>query len=171
MNLGLLYTLLIGAYYLQVPNLDHAHISFEISHLGVLKVEGKFNQIQGEFRKEGGIWMIEGSIDAKSISTGNASRDKTVLTDQYLNADKYPTIPFIAKLDTSGEGLIMIVEAEVRGLPLEFSVPLEMVENELVSQPVVIDRTSIGLDFGAMDALIGDEITFVIYSGIKKRLH
>ena len=164
MNLGILYILLFGACYLQVPSLNHAHVSFELSHLGVLKVEGGFDKITGEFHQEGEVWMINGHIDVKSINTGNDSRDETVLTEQYLNAEEYPEIPFQAELNlTKGT---LAVEAAIKGLPLKFETRLRKVDDELVSDPVVIDREEIGLDFGTMDTLIGDEITFVIHSGI-----
>ena len=131
MNLGLLYILLFGTCYLQVPNLDRAHVDFEVSHLGVLKVEGRFDQIAGEFNQEGETWTIKGYVDVKSIDTGNDSRDETVLTEQYLNADTYPTIPFQAELDLTKKTLS--VEASIRGLTLEFETRLRKVNGELVS--------------------------------------
>ncbi len=163
MHLAIQYILLLGACYWQVPNLDQAHIDFEVSHLGVLKVEGRFTSIVGEFEKKDEIWVIYGYIDVGSISTGNDSRDETVLTEQYLNAGEYPEVPFLAELDLTKETLS--VEATVRGLRLEFETQLKKVNNELVSNPVVIDREEMGLDFGIMDTLIGNDITFVIHSG------
>ncbi|MEO9872754.1 YceI family protein [Ekhidna sp.] len=163
--------LLLGVCFNQTPNLDDAIVTFEISHLGALKVEGQFSDIEGKFERKDKGWIITGRIDVKSVDTDNSMRDRTILTEQYLNAEENPSIPFVAEIEISEGILIMSVEAHIRGLPLIFETPLMKVDDELISEPVVIDRESVGLDFGLMDSMIGNEITLVIHSGIKRRLH
>lgn len=151
----------------QTPTLDKAFIHFQIKHMGVLTVEGTLDEADGEFEETENGWKIVGEIDVSSISTGNSSRDQTILTEQYLNATMFPTIPFTAKI-VRGDSLFLSVDATIRGLTLSFTSLLKSTEHGLISEPIVIDRQLIGLDFGAMDTLIGDEITLVIHSRIKE---
>lgn len=154
----------------QSSDLSNAYVSFEVSHLGVLTVEGSFSEITGELRQEGGIWLAEGEIKVESINTGNTTRDRTILTLPYLNEDEYPTIPFKIRMDLSSDAVAIQIDGQIRGLPFEIASQLVVVDNQLVSLPITVDRKAIGLDFGSMDALIGNEITLVIHTGLKPEM-
>lgn len=141
----------------------NAHVTFEISHMGVLTVEGIIEEIQIKLRRKSkDLWIATGEIDARSIQTGNANRDETIQTEQYLNVKTYPSIPFKATIRKNELDLSIKVDLELRGIPVAINSVLEISNGKLVSKPVIISRSEIGLDFGAMDTLIGDEIELVI---------
>ncbi len=161
------FFLLLAIGFLQNPSLENAKVTFELTHMGVLKVEGTFDQLTGEIQQVGeNEWLIIGQVDVRSIDTDNDSRDETILTEQYLDAENYPTIPFAARLLRNGELLSVIIDVELRGIDFQLSGELHEEGKELISSPITFKRSEIGLDFGLMDTLIGDEITVVITAGM-----
>ena len=137
--------------------------------MGVMEVRGTLDEIKGKIEKvEDGVWQVEGEVAVATIQTGNNSRDKTILGGQYLDVLNHPVIPFKGLIQ-NGDGLTMNLKTSIRGIPVELVFHLKALDNELVSFPLVISRKSIGLDFGLMDSLIGDELTLTINSGIEFR--
>ncbi|MEP1035655.1 YceI family protein [Ekhidna sp.] len=160
--------LLLAFGFVQNPSLENAKITFEVTHMGVLKVEGKFDELTGEIRQVGdNEWRISGEADVRSVDTNNDSRDETILTEQYLDADNFPVIPFEARLVRKGALFSITIELELRGIGFQLTGELQEEDSILASLPITFKRSDIGLDFGLMDALIGDEITLVIDSGIQ----
>lgn len=163
------FILLVGI--LQSPSLDNAIVEFEVTHMSVLKVEGTFDHIRGEVKQVGDDeWLIRGSIDVRSIDTSNKSRDEMILTEQYLDADNYPAIVFEGRLVRKNELILATIDIEIRGIYLQLT--FELIENEgiLISSPITFKRSDIGLDFGLMDSLIGNEVAIVIHSGMSKAI-
>ncbi|WP_436518002.1 YceI family protein [Ekhidna sp. To15] len=159
--------LLLAIAFFQNPSLENAKVNFEVTHMGVLKVEGEFDELTGEFRQVGDKeWLIAGEVDVRSIDTDNDSRDETILTEQYLNAENYPNIPFEARLVRKGQSISLNIDLELRGIGFQLAGELREEDGVLISSPITFKRSDIGLDFGLMDTLIGDEIAIVINSGI-----
>ncbi|BCJ65435.1 YceI family protein [Polymorphospora rubra] len=78
--------------------LDQAHkrVGFVARHLMVSKVRGEFTEATatvtiGENPLES---SVVATIQAASISTGQADRDNHLRTGDFLEADKYPTLEF-----------------------------------------------------------------------------
>lgn len=164
-KLILMVTLRLWFY--QSLTLEDAVVSFEISHMGVLTVEGQFNKVKGELTRTSlSEWSISGSLEVSSIDTKNTTRDKTILTEQYLDAENYPEIPFVAKLKKSDEKILIVIDLSIRGIEFQLSGLLIEKNEKLISEAITFKRSEIGLDFGLMDSLIGDEITLEIDSGI-----
>lgn len=158
----------IGLFASQETTLENAVVSFEITHMGVLTVEGQFDELNGELKPiSENEWLIEGEVDVSSIDTGNSTRDETILTEQYLDAANFPVIPFEARLYRKNETWSLTIDLEIRGIGLQLEGNLKEGE-QLISESISFKRSDIDLDFGLMDSLIGDEIKIVIDSGMLK---
>ena len=75
----------------------HSDITFKIRHLMISKVSGRFDQFSGEFNydgKEPKNWNAQATIQAASINTGIADRDKHLRTTDFFDAEKFPTLEF-----------------------------------------------------------------------------
>lgn len=165
-KLILMVTLRLWFY--QSLTLEDAVVSFEISHMGVLTVEGQFNKVRGELTRTSlSEWSISGSLDVSSIDSKNSTRDKTILTEQYLDAGAYPEIPFNAILSQSDEKILIVIDLSIRGNEFQLTGAMIQKNEKLISEAITFKRSEIGLDFGLMDSMIGDEITLVIDSGIR----
>lgn len=88
--------------------IDNAHSSmvFAVSHFGLSFCYGRFNEIDGSFRLEGGEPTKDGFtfvIKAASIDTNNADRDKHLRSPDFFNTDEFPEIKFKTKKFTKND--------------------------------------------------------------------
>jgi polyisoprenoid-binding protein YceI len=87
----------------------HSEIGFKVRHLMIAHVKGTFKTFDANILTYGRDFKtaeIDLWIDASSISTGDAIRDKHLKSRDFLNARKYKQITFrsstIAKSDEDG---------------------------------------------------------------------
>ena len=76
---------------------DHSVAAFAIRHMGIASVRGMFHKMSGciyfdadDVAKS----SVDAEIDVASLSTGIKKRDQHILSDEMLDAAKYPTIIF-----------------------------------------------------------------------------
>jgi polyisoprenoid-binding protein YceI len=75
----------------------HTQVEFSAKHLGMMTVRGHFTEVaaSGQIDVEHPeSSAIEATISVASIRTGNEHRDKDLLSSNFLEAEKYPTIQF-----------------------------------------------------------------------------
>lgn len=75
----------------------HSSVNFNIEHLVISEVEGKFNKYNGTIstaKPDLTDAVIEFSIDVNSIDTDNEMRDKHLIADDFFDAAKYPKMTF-----------------------------------------------------------------------------
>ncbi|GAB4143144.1 MAG: YceI family protein [Ignavibacteriales bacterium] len=78
----------------------HSKVGFSVTHLVVSEVEGQFNDFSGTILTNGDDFSdakIEFIINVGSINTDNVGRDKHLKSDDFFNAEKFPTITFKSK--------------------------------------------------------------------------
>ena len=76
---------------------SHSSIKFAVTHLVISEVEGSFKSFTGTLdatKPDFTDANIAFTIDAKSINTDNEMRDKHLQSDDFFNAEKYPSITF-----------------------------------------------------------------------------
>lgn len=87
---------------------QHAFIQFKISHLGYSYVLGTFDDFTGTFSYDPDApeeASANVKVDVTSLDTAHAERDKHILSDDFLNASKYPTATFESTgFEPTGEG-------------------------------------------------------------------
>ncbi|PLX25209.1 MAG: polyisoprenoid-binding protein [Ignavibacteria bacterium] len=80
-------------------NIDNSHttIGFNVTHLVISEVDGKFNKYDGKIHTNGDNFenaSVELTVDIASIYTGNEKRDGHLKSDDFFNAEKYPQMTF-----------------------------------------------------------------------------
>src|SRR3989338_995735 len=108
---------------------DHSSVSFKVKHL-VSKVQGQFNKFEGQIEYEPGkseTWGASGTIQAASIDTNVAERDKHLSSADFFDVANFPTIEF----KTTGVKEATETTAKVEGL----------MKMHGVEKPVVLDVT------------------------------
>ena len=83
-------------YSIDIPG-QHAFITFKASHLGYSFIVGGFNEFDGKFSHDPanpGASEVQVTIQAASIDTNHAERDKHLRSDDFLDVAKHPTITF-----------------------------------------------------------------------------
>jgi len=75
----------------------HSEIQFKVKHLAIANVAGTFKAFSGQAVSDGETFtgaIVSFEMEAASIDTNNAERDKHLRSDIFLNADKFPKITF-----------------------------------------------------------------------------
>lgn len=78
----------------------HSSIVFSIGHLGIARVHGKFTNPAGIYRLDfdnPSASMIEVSVKAESVNTGNQKRDDHLRSADFFNVEQFPSISFVGR--------------------------------------------------------------------------
>ena len=76
---------------------QHASVNFKVSHLGFSYITGRFNDFEGSFSHDASnpsASKVSVTINARSLDTNHAERDKALRSENFLDVAKYPTITF-----------------------------------------------------------------------------
>lgn len=75
----------------------HTSITFKVPHMVISKVKGRFEKFEGSFdfdEKSQKLDNVVVKIQADSINTNQADRDKHLKSPDFLDVTKFPTIDF-----------------------------------------------------------------------------
>ena len=75
----------------------HSSVNFSVSHMVISEVLGNFKDFDATLttsKDDFSDATIEATIIMASINTGNEARDKHLRSDDFFNAEKYPTMTF-----------------------------------------------------------------------------
>lgn len=77
---------------------SHSNIQFEVKHMMVSKVRGRFDSYKAEVEAQDLTDLTTASIafefDVASINTYNEERDNHLRSEDFFHVEKYPTITF-----------------------------------------------------------------------------
>ncbi len=79
---------------------SHTRIHFSVEYLVITDAEGDFKTFDGTFSSSQPDWSdlkVDFTLQVASLTTDNDSRDKHLKSDDFFNAEKYPTITFKSK--------------------------------------------------------------------------
>jgi polyisoprenoid-binding protein YceI len=133
-------------------------VEFEVpSAWGLTKVKGQFDRYDGtiDLRRDP---AIELTIDADSVSTNNARRDKHLRSDDFLGVEAHPEVRFLSDAATlDGEQLTVTgkLRAGGGGEPLRLVARLRPVGPELeIEATAEVDQRRLGMTYRLM-GLVG----------------
>lgn len=78
-------------------DLVHSSVSFKARHLDISWIHGRFNEVAGKFiidRNDPSKSSFSLTIQADSVDTANAARDKHLRQPDYFDTKQFPTIEF-----------------------------------------------------------------------------
>jgi polyisoprenoid-binding protein YceI len=159
---------------------DHTSVSFQIAHLDLSYVHGRFNQTSGTFtvdRANPEKSRFEVVIPVDSLDTNNKKRDTHLLGTDFFDARKYPQITFRSKsVKAVKEGFEVSGDFTMHGItrPITFTLKggkeaefPKGVQRIGFSTELVIKRTQFGMD--KLVGPVGDEVYIAIsFEGVKK---
>jgi len=111
----------------------HAFVQFRIKHLGYSWLYGRFNDFRGTFTYDEGdpsASRVEVVIDAASLDSNHAERDKHLRSPDFLDVAKYPEISFVSTSykETGIDAAVLTGDLSLHG----------------VTKPVTIDVRKVG---------------------------
>jgi polyisoprenoid-binding protein YceI len=78
---------------------SHSNVRFTVTHMTVSEVDGSFKTVEGTVentKPDFSDAKIAFTIDVNSINTENENRDKHLKSDDFFNAEKFPSIKFVS---------------------------------------------------------------------------
>ncbi len=161
-------------------DVNHSKIKFNTKYLLISDVDGEFKKIDGTFASSKPDWSdLNATLtaDVNSITTDNEMRDKHIKSDDFFNAEKYPSITFKSKSvkNLGGNKFILIGDLTIRDVTKQVEVPV--VYNGTVRDPWgntkagfkatgKINRKEFNLKYNnaaaAGEAVVGDDVEFTV---------
>lgn len=139
----------------------HTSVGFEIGHLGLSKVQGRFTKNAGKIvidEKDLSKSSVEFTIDTASVDTAVAPRDAHLRTPDFFDAEKYPTIAFRSTaIKKAGKGYVaegdLTIKATTKKIRIPFKAygpitdPWKSTRVGFVSEPIEINRQDYGIAY------------------------
>jgi len=157
----------------------HTTVSFKIRHL-FTKVQGNFNEFSGTLEYEPGkpeTWRVEAVVQAASIDTNVAPRDKHLRSADFFDVEKYPTLTFTSTgvTDVTESGAKLLGNLAVHGVekPVTFDLAVHGVGKDPwgnqragFTATATINRKDFGLNWNEMletgQVLVGEEVEITL---------
>jgi polyisoprenoid-binding protein YceI len=160
---------------------NHSAAQFAVRHLAISTVRGAFTKVSGTVQLDNqdiSKSSVEVTIDAASVDTRVADRDKDLRSDHFFDVAKYPTITFKStkveqvepgKLKVTGEltihGVTKPVVLDVEGPTAPVKDPWGN-QRAAVNATTKINRQDFGVKWNAtMDGggvVVGDDVAITI---------
>jgi polyisoprenoid-binding protein YceI len=118
---------LTGTYTLDTA---HSRIGFVARHAMVTKVRGQFNEFEGSAVIDGEnpeASSVAITLQVASVDTRNAQRDGHLRTNDFLDAETYPTIRFASTSVSyrGGDEFVVTGDLTIKDVTKSISIPLE----------------------------------------------
>jgi polyisoprenoid-binding protein YceI len=90
---------------------DHTRVDFVINHFVISEIEGRFNDVKGNFllAKKFTLSTVEAEIATTSIDTAVAKRDEHLRSKDFFDVATYPKMTFVGKHFTGKPGSFTLV--------------------------------------------------------------
>lgn len=157
----------------------HSEADFTILHMEISRVHGQFSNITGSIvldQKQMSHSSVDATIPVDTINTGVAMRDKHLRSDDFFEAEKYPTMVFKSTSVTADpEGYKVVGNLTLHGVtkpvtlqmdPLGPTIELRGQEHRGFQATTSLDRRDFGLRWNGLlpngDAMIGDKVQITL---------
>jgi polyisoprenoid-binding protein YceI len=160
---------------------NHSSAQFAVKHLALSTVRGAFTKVSGTVQlddKDISKSSVEVTIDAASVDTRVADRDKDLRGDHFFDVEKYPTITFKStKVEQVSPGQLKVtgdltIHGTTKSVVLEVEGPTPPAKDPWGNQRVAasattkVNRQDYGVKWNAtMDnggLVVGNDVTITI---------
>jgi polyisoprenoid-binding protein YceI len=149
----------------------HTSVGFEISHLGLSHVQGRFEKVSGHIQadpKDLKNSKVNFTIQADSVNTSVPPRDADLRSPNFFNVASFPEINFVSThIKKKGAGYIAEGDLTMHGVTKTVSIPFKQygpikdpwggTRSGIIADPIVIDRQAYGMNFDV--PMVGAEVT------------
>jgi len=139
---------------------------------GLGSVTGRFERIEGWLEvDEDEQWHMVLVIDADSVDTANARRDKHLRSPAFFDVEKHPVVRFRStEVTDRGSHLVVAGELQAAGetLPLRLDVTLTQTDDGLeLDTAATIDQRDLGLRFSPL-RVIGTPTAVRVHAQLRR---
>lgn len=155
----------------------HSKVGFEIPHLVIATVEGRFSKFDGNIKVEEKLEKSKATlnIDVASISTENKDRDDHLRSGDFFDVAKFPKMTFVTKKISGTPDALKITGAlTLKGVTKDVTLDAKYLGEVkdaygnlkiAFSGKGTINRKDFGLTWNsAVEAgpVVGDEVTLIL---------
>jgi polyisoprenoid-binding protein YceI len=160
---------------------NHSAAQFAVRHLAISTVRGAFTKVTGTIQlddKDVSKSSVDVTIDAASVDTRVADRDKDLRSDHFFDVEKYPTLTFKStKVEQTAPGKLKVtgdltIHGVTKPVVLDVEGPTAPVKDPWGNQRAAanattkINRQDFGVKWNAkMDGgglVVGDDVDITI---------
>ena len=149
----------------------HSSVIFRIKHLNVSYFYGRFNKVSGSFKLDGDASSLDITVDADSVDTNSADRDKHVKSQDFFSVKEFPSITFKSKSakKIDGDKIEVTGDLSFRGVTKSVTVKVTPTGEGPgmrggtvagIETVLVINRSEFGMNF--MPKGLGEDVTLYI---------
>lgn len=165
---------------------SHSEVSFQVRHL-VTQVRGSFNDYEGTINLDPADLeksSVDFRIQAASIDTNNADRDKHLRAEDFFHTEKHPEITFKSKgIKKTGKDTYNVTGTlTLRGVSKEVTLPVTYLgavkdpwgnEKAGFSTEITLNRKDYGINWNAAldngGVVLSDEVKVAINLETQKK--
>lgn len=152
----------------------HSKVGFEIPHLVISTVEGRFTEYTGELTLTSDFAKssLSAEVQVASIDTAVKDRDGHLKSPDFFDAAKYPRMTFKSKrFEGSPSGFKLVGDLTIKGVTKEVALDAKYLgavkdafgnEKVAIHATTKINRKDFGLTWGKMveaGPVVGDTVT------------
>ena len=151
-------TLIPSAVYNVDPS--HSSVGFEVKHMGIATVRGRFGAFEGAIDATGDAPVLEGSVDVQSIDIDEAQLKGHLMSPEFFDTERFPKLTFSSnRFDVDDDGNVRLAgtlsikgaerEVEATGRFGEIGADLGGNPRVALSVATAVDRRDFGIEFNA----------------------
>jgi polyisoprenoid-binding protein YceI len=131
-------------------------IEFEVKTFwGFMTVRGHFDRFDGYYEVGPDGTKIELTVDADSLDTGNATRDRHLRSADFFGVDNHPQVRFTStRVRDGGDGTLHVagrLEAAGRVVPIEFEATVYPVGDDVeIEATAAVDHRHFDMSSGQL---------------------
>ena len=135
---------------------DATSVEFAVKTFwGLMTVHGRFDRFDGSYEVGPGGTTIELTIDADSLDTGHATRDKHLRSTDFFHVVEHPQVRFTSTRvhHVTGDILHVVGRLEAAGkvVQLEFPATVRQLDDALeIEATTTIDQRQLGMSSGQL---------------------
>ena len=154
----------------------HSSVGFEVKHLGIATVRGRFTVVSGTLAA-GGAPLLEGTVDLTSATTDDEQRDGHLASPDFFDVERFPQATFRStSFEQLGDGALRVVgDLTLKGVTREIELTGSVAGpaadpwgNERIGLELagVVDRNDFGVKWNAPlpggGYLLPDDVRIVV---------
>jgi polyisoprenoid-binding protein YceI len=161
----------------------HSSVTFQVSHLDLTWLNGRFNEIAGTFTldpSDPSKSSFKMTINPESVDTNNTKRDGHLRSPDFFNTKQYPTVSFSSTAVKPIEGGYEVTgDLDLHGVtkPITFALKggnkaqfPKGVERTGFTTQFKLKRSEFGVGNPKFAKMLGDEIWVAVgFEGAKKK--
>ncbi|NIF03989.1 YceI family protein [Chryseobacterium sp. Tr-659] len=161
----------------------HSSINFNIKHMGISFVQGRFDKFDGRVVNSAANLDnadFNFAVSVRTINTGVEMRDKHLVSEEFFDAAKYPAIEFKSTSITKDKNNSYILKGKLsmKGVEKEISVPVtfggitknrEGKEIMGIQAKFTVNRLDYGIKYDPSGAGIAKDVEVNVYFELIKQ--